>query len=327
MSNDYDLVEVSRGVSVRVDYCTFTVHCDYSALDFYRSMLGSVLGEVLLQPYQQRMYREVYANEFVRVYSKPIQLDKLGKEHFCIEIKGLGCSCLTPDFFNNLHALIVSGIQINFTRLDLAMDNVPFTVPQFKDAVYEGVSKGEIKLHAKRESFTYIENAYQLQDNGVMGCHTFYIGSRTSGRFVRVYDQHGFTRFETEYKDEWANKVALSIFSESYKGWRDLYKGLIKAYIDFRSMRPWWDAFLEDVEQSDIRVYSARALGLERLKRWFTKQVAPSLFAYIAVCGVDDLLSLAAKGEKRGVVKYKAIMEMSDSTFQEEKELFYESIL
>jgi len=325
--NENEVIEVlSDGVTVRIDYLTMTVHGEDDPQAFYSALLGEKLGDLEEQPYQQRMYKRVFKNDFVTLYFSPLALDKKGRNHFSIEIKGSGCSCLTPDDFRDIHASIIGGIDITFSRIDLAFDNCPFSVGQFRDAVYDGIEKENLHWHGNRESIQVIEQPFKRSDTGKTGNMTIYLGKRSSNRFVRVYDGHGFTRFETEYKAEWAQKVAMLVLGSSYSDWFDLYRGLIKSYLNLNEQNHWWVEFLQDVEKADLHVYSAKQVRLAQIVNWVRKQVAPSLFAIVAIEGVDFLMGMVSDGSKRGLPKYnKFISDLSEKNinlkFQESEAL------
>ena len=137
------------------------------------------------------------------------------------------------------------------TRVDIAFDGVPFTPKMCHDAWRKGHTRG--RMHKK--SWKWQENA-----DG----KTFSMGSRQSGRYIRIYDRRGPTRLEIEFKSKWAKVVAENLATMTTKYWVLDCIGMIRNYIDFLdcklidaaspqgNLAPWWDTFVYGVEECNI---------------------------------------------------------------------------
>jgi len=137
------------------------------------------------------------------------------------------------------------------TRLDIAFDHVPFSPRQ----CYDAWQRGDVRCAANRDSYKWIES-----ETG----NTLYIGSRMSGRFVRIYDRRGFTRLEFELKGHWADGIGAVVAAAPYETWRDFALSHLRQFLDFvnrdtggsvsrADLLPWWAVFAERVERATER--------------------------------------------------------------------------
>ena len=79
------------------------------------------------------------------------------------------------------------------------------------------------------------------------------------------------------------DRVGVYLLGDHYSRWFEKALGVVSQFITV--WRDWWAAFIGSVAQSDIVISSARAVSLERLQRWFAKQIAPALTAIQYVMG------------------------------------------
>lgn len=147
------------------------------------------------------------------------------------------------------------------TRLDLAVDVDPGHV----HSVYEAFEAGEVLTAARQVALMRSKTG-----------DTVYIGSRTSGRFVRVYDKSGqlgqpgsVVRVELEAKGDTADGLARYIVQEG----SHVIPEVVRGVIDCPTL-PWWVAGFGDTQ--------AR-WGVPKISRepnraaWIDKQVTPAL--------------------------------------------------
>lgn len=145
---------------------------------------------------------------------------------------------------------------------------------------------------------------------------TVYLGSRSSERFVRIYDRRGPTRFEMEWKGQRAVLLWRRLLACSEDRWSAEAMSELRAFLDFRKLDygldgkpvavryryllPWWEAVTEGAGRSCVTVPRA-ARTLEDKRAWLRSQVAPVL-AMVAD-GVPDwtseLADLLADGRGR----------------------------
>lgn len=140
---------------------------------------------------------------------------------------------------------------------------------------------------------------------------TVYLGSRSSERFVRVYDRRGPTRFEMEWKGQRAVLLWRRLLACGEDRWSAEAMSELRAFLDFRDrssgVRPdfcplldWWQAVTDGADRSCATVPRA-ARTLDDKREWLRSQVAPVL-AMVAD-GVPDwtgeLAELLADGRGR----------------------------
>jgi hypothetical protein len=177
------------------------------------------------------------------------------------------------------------------TRVDIAFDNVPFTPQMCRQAWEEGRTRG--RMH---------KNSWKWQQNA-QGA-TFSMGSRQSGRYIRIYDRRGPTRLEIEYKDKWAKAVAehLATTNKTYWLWNCI--GMIRDYIDFlhcqlvdasggnEDLAPWWAKFVDGAEHFKVSpTKEIREMSRARAQRYLDR-LTPTLCVLADGLGVslDELI-------------------------------------
>jgi len=273
-----------------LDYLSVTfLGNDYKAVwaEFFEASLGGLTA----RPFGGRRYKQssVCSTGGI-VYYGPAVLTKDGQEHFHIELKGESLRCLTPDLLQEYLGVVASSGKV--TRIDFAFDHCDFT----PDEIYFSV-KGAPELletKASRESLEWIEKEHQRQEGQAdsedpRGCHTMYIGSSQSERRLRIYDKHGYTRVELQLRAEWANAAALVLSRSVAPKWPPLAVGMLLDFVNVK-LDCWRDQF-ENFVQCSLKVYSARAVSLDRAMRWLADQVAPALHTCIEVIGLDAVLA------------------------------------
>lgn len=160
------------------------------------------------------------------------------------------------------------------SRLDLAWDVGGVTVSQTAAAWHAG----DVVTRAHRDSWKLTQSAEG---------QTFYIGSRTSGRMVRVYDRRGPTRFEMEWKEERAVLLWRRLLATHEEGWSCTAMSELRAFLDFRDrssgVRPdfcplldWWEALTDGAARWCVSI-PRRRKDLEDKRQWLKTQVAPVL--------------------------------------------------
>lgn len=160
------------------------------------------------------------------------------------------------------------------SRLDLAWDVEGVTVDQVAAAWHAG----QIVTRAHRDSWRHDRNAQG---------QTFNMGSRASGRFVRVYDRRGPTRFEMEWKAERSLLLWERLLAVGEENWSAEAMTELRAFLDFRDrssgVRPdccplldWW-ADLTDGAGRECSCIPRAPKTLKNKRDWVRRQVAPVL--------------------------------------------------
>ena len=160
------------------------------------------------------------------------------------------------------------------SRLDLAWDVEGVSVQQVDSAWHSG----DVVTRAHRDSWRQDQNAEGT---------TFYMGSRASGRMVRIYDRRGPTRFEMEWKGDRALLLWARLLACAEEGWSMEAMSELRAFLDFRQRQegvnpqrcpllPWWLELTEGASRSCVSIPRA-ARTLEDKRAWLRRQVAPVL--------------------------------------------------
>ena len=231
----------------------------------------------------------------------------------CMEVTGSACEALGPDGLVKLWGLQ----EWNATRLDLAVDDCPFTPRQVRDAWIAGDVNTRVKVSAEaiegREEWRRCEWSEHVTGD------LFGMGSRSSTQYARCYDRRGMTRFELELKNggtkngrQTASVVAPLVVQAlaSGVGLRSLVLGLVQRFVTFvdRSadtnlarcpQLSWWAAFTQGVERA--RLWSGQAVvrRIEDMAAWAKRSVAPTLAACTQALGRGWLDELVAGGAAR----------------------------
>jgi hypothetical protein len=205
----------------------------------------------------------------IKHYYSPHQMD-IGS---VMVIDGEAMSHLRNIYENMGSLKVVSILARNtdhFSRIDLAvdvMDGGRLAQKFAKMSLYGALDFGRRKFRV-------------VQEGGEWGGCTTYVGTRTSPKFLRVYDKfaeskgmHPSSRIEFELKAEAAEEVTsiMSGFDGHLKA-SSLFVGLLGEFTD-------WTDFpeIEALRYGDVTVIDP--LKRERLtdkKEWLTRQVLPS---------------------------------------------------
>ena len=273
--------------------------------DFWVAWFESDLGMLVNQNHGGRFYKDT----FCAGYGTTFRTNPIGGKKYCtLELPGKSCQLLgfqkLSQIYNQL-SFVFGGVVT--TRLDTAFDGVPFSVTDF----YQEVSAGNCRSLFKRENIKYFESPYETRENNIVGTHGLTIGGRSSTRFLRVYDKHGETRLEIEYKKEKAVQVADDIFTAGMDSFR-VAMGHLRDYIDIFS--DWWSLFISGVERLykklDITVKTAE---LAKITNWLVKQVCPALSIALDAHGQEFLDAIVSFGRQRRVEnpRYRILLSLA----------------
>lgn len=221
---------------------------------------------------------------------------------------------------------------INFTRLDLALDDYDETV-RFSD-IEKKLNKGHYR--SSRKSYNIVKTSDQ---NGKSLGQTIYIGNARSQNgsrgnvYARFYDKKAQYEsknelFPTEVRDHWAKtgkevwqryeisyskKYAVKIIDEFLQGDKidKIFKKSLRNLLEILTPRrgdtnksrwyktKWWEKFLEYDETMDFSL-AERDVMLGDLLEWLRVAVLPSL-SLLEMIGNErgfDIYDLLQKAEK-----------------------------
>lgn len=231
-------------------------------------------------------------------------------------------------------ALVALATELDLTpssRLDVAWDTDLFTPLQLARSFEAGdvVTRIQRKPRKGERQDRCRGIEYRSNSEG----DTVYLGSRTSQRFVRVYDRRGSTRLEMELKEERAKLLWARFLSTADEGqWSALALGVVRDFIDFkdcasaenpkdRVMLPWWAAFTAWAGKVHF-IIPKQPVTLEKSRQWLKKQVAGSFAMCFDVerkpgLMVRELLALGReayrKREERARIVHQARIDLARS--------------
>jgi len=279
------------------------------ALDMWQQFFHFELGDLVDTPRTGRGFRHISVglNE-AKLYYDPIEQHE-SKQYYHFEFTGSSCDCMIPTRFSDFVAcLLQDNILFRVTRVDFAFDNAPFSPMDF----FDHVVSGDVVSLAKRETLSSYNHPFQLREDGQEGCQGCYLGSKTSERFLRVYNERGYTRVEFVCKDKRADAVVRVLFQFDYKYWDALGRQHLKQYVDFPSWDLWND-FLGDIDKAGLLISPARKVALIKMEKWFQRQVSVALSVYYDVHGwevaqslIDTMLMEATNSRNRD--RYKSVL-------------------
>jgi len=164
-------------------------------------------------------------------------------------------------------------IDVNFTRIDMACDIHDEHV-EIKD-IYTAMKDGTARTRIK--AFSMVEGGGTKNNHGI----TVYIGSRESGRMIRVYDKAAqqkmegdWTRIEIEVKSPFAEKmIQSSIDSGIAPTMRLAVRQMVRTGVD------WFDERMNDSDVAYLEPVGRKATDWEK---WIISDILPQIEKAIA---------------------------------------------
>jgi len=152
-------------------------------------------------------------------------------------------------------------------RIDIALDvHYPF----WAKMMYDDLENGAVITQAKSHQLITSNTGW-----------TIYVGSRTSEKFLRIYDKqaeaglnHPLTRIELECKNDYAEGIAQHIDQEGY----NQFPAIIKGFCDFPEYAPW----VEHLASPTLSAGIPKKEKTSDTKRWLMESVAPALAKVMA---------------------------------------------
>ena len=272
----------NRGVTVTVHWLSLTYFTNpaKAMAHFLQHFLGySLENEMEWSEYffamghGARSYRSLWTGpEGVRLYGYPDT-----GQHCHLEIQGNVLESFGLEHVRNyLFSLTNVSFEWQCTRIDVAFDYCPLTPTMCNEAR----QIGNIRTRAHQYSWKWFEN-----NDG----NTLYIGTRKSGRMIRIYDKRGPTRLEMEFRDKWANKVCEILATSPAKYWLFECMGILRDFVDFvdaevsgenisrAPLLSWWDTFIDGAEKAELQIgrtqQAITAMSMER----YLQRLLPTL--------------------------------------------------
>jgi len=295
-------VENPKFLEFGIDYASFTIYgAPEQAEGLYRAFFEDILGG--LETASGSRFYEQQFRAGGGFYLQAGARTKSIREHFRFIFPGEACGYIDFDKFRMLKAETQKlGLEMSCTRLDIRIDNCPFKPLQ----IAEDIKQGKARTRANLETIKIFEQPLERNERGEIGTQGLYLGSRTSDRYLRIYDLHGFTRFELECKEGYADAYFNSlIFLE------DKFEDLIMGYcMDFIELRTdYWRQFTQGYKRAKYSPNTYKDRTIYTFRKFLIKQCAIIFSIIYDIQGeniIDDLLLRGRKARKANA-KYAGI--------------------
>lgn len=287
-----------------IDYLTLTVWGE-DVIDYFDLVFVNTFRGLVNQGHGGRFYLETYRTDLgIVVRNNPVNG---GDNRTTIEFPGQACQKLgfygLAQFFGEL-SYKYEKVRIN--RIDLAFDDCPFTVQD----VYDCVIDDNLRSYFKRDKVKYYNSPFEKNEIGEVGTSGLSLGGRSSTRYMRVYDKHGFTRLEIEFKKEKSQQVGLMVLTaDNPNSALVIAMGHVRDYIDF--FTDWWELFVQDFERNYSKLPNdVQEMTLDGIKEWFEKQIAAAFFVLSNMEGeyLEDLYKIGAQKYRKS--RYQGLLEL-----------------
>ena len=306
----------NRGVTVTVDYLRITFHTNVRTVA--ELLLKEVYGyeieeedswsehfqmvEKSIYCYKVRYYHE----EKVVIYAYPYDESK----HCCVELSGQALARIDFSKLQEMLRLIGgSGIRTKCTRIDVAFDHNLFKPV----TCFKAYKKGCYRTQARRGKRLWLDG-----EDG----NTFYVGSRQSGRFLRVYDKRGFTRTEMEFKERYAEHLGAML--QNLDGlFRDAL-GFLRSFIEYtrepvdgkNSSRvevvAWWMKLVGSADKLRLEPKEGSEDFLRQRQQRYFERLLPTLSVFYFGLGIDLNKAAMRRCPSLGVRHSRLINELRD---------------
>lgn len=301
-----DNMGVENAKSWHIDYLTVTIWGSKVVEDFGDIFYGT-FPEPTNLGHGGRFYRDTFATEpGIMLRTNPISQN--GEERTTIEIPGTACQLLgfqrLADFLQYLYRLYE---RVKINRIDLAFDNCGFEPEDF----FNAIRNERVRSYVKRDTVKFYSMPYQKDEKGKEGTSGLTFGSRSSERYMRIYNKHGYTRLEVEFKGDYADQVGCDVLlAGTVDNALRLSMGYLLDFVDVQD--EWWLLFKEDYERLFARLgKTVPEYTMEKIKKWFEGQVKSAFYVIATLEDSEYLDSLYKLGrEKVGKSKYGPMMRM-----------------
>ena len=208
-----------------------------------------------------------------------------------LEMSGQGCRQFESQFTENPWPVLLQSVLAaggNFTRLDLAIDNVDGALSLGK--VYDALQDHDNQVRSRFGEWRRILKGSFDKGEKVTG-ETIYLGSSKSHVMFRLYNKAQesgiigeWIRFELQLREKRAQEVARIFNSAGTVG--SLAAGIINNYFSIINnddsnvsrctLQPWWSAWLESTEKISLNTEKALKFVSDTME-FIKRQYAPSL--------------------------------------------------
>lgn len=263
----------------------------------------------------------------------PEHYDRMG---YCVMMKGNGLRWYASLFkeFNiavflrDLVALTDTGLSLNVSRIDVAMDDKCGALDL--DIIIEKALNHEYVSQSREKQVVREHINFKGDD---MSGRTIYFGSRNSNTYIRIYDkaaEQGVTghwiRVEYEFKQEAAIRIvnALVLTGEGFPAYFAQVSNHYLRFIELDdinrsrcSMSPFWGDFLGTVERASLAINEYKKKTLTKLFSYMIHSYAPSLYVLMEVFPIEFLADIFRRnGESRLRRKHYDMIKFPDLDYR-----------
>nr|CRY95560.1 hypothetical protein [uncultured prokaryote] len=259
-----------ESVTATIDWLAYTLHWNQSALQNFRKgydlatlasiVTGCYFGWVPQKPRNGYPY-VISSAGLTGLFVMASEPDSPMGVH----VSWAGSALRTIEPRGVLHDALAAGATVR--RIDLAVD-IPEGMPG--EGFYDRLVAGSAVTSSR---------TYQLINSN--SGWTVYVGSRTSEKFLRIYDKQAesgldepLTRVELECKGDYAEGIAQYVDQEGY----DNFPAIIKGFCDFPDHYSWAKHMASPTLSAGI----PKKEKTSDTKRWLMESVAPSLAKIVA---------------------------------------------
>lgn len=281
-----------RKVEWGIDYLKFTIYADKITLfQIYAEIFADYLGDLNYQG-ETKFYIERYINGAgFSLLCDP--RNKNNSYHGRFELPGEICKILPFETYKKfIKCCLSKNIRLKATRIDFKADYCPFTPLD----IYNAINADLAETRAHKETLKFYNQPNEIKEDGESGTTGLYLGSRTSERYLRIYDKHGFTRLEIECKEDTANGY-FYLLSDDENDFSRLANGLTQDFI--RIDTDCWREFTNGYERAYMKTHEYYDPTLDNLKKYFLTQALIPVSILYEILGEKWLKENLQKGIER----------------------------
>jgi hypothetical protein len=114
-------------------------------------------------------------------------------------------------------------------------------------------------------------------------------------------------------RDERAHLVAIDVLLRHPSKWHEAALAHLVQYVTFKQGQEpdWWLAFTGSIQSADLIISSSRVVNINKLDKWFKRQVAVALSVMYELQGSEYIKELIGQGKNRDRTKYTAVLQLA----------------
>lgn len=275
----------------------------------------------------------------ITIHYTPVEYESIPDASFnvgaCMELSGEGCREFESFGRGDWAALIVgfrelreAGIDLRFTRLDIAYDDFRYLLPI--ELISLQAQRLEFTAKTSKCSVTYSTDKNDLEHIGQCIIH----GSRSSNTLLRIYNKRverkrydlpHWVRCEIQMRKESAENFLDLACSGNFSGLGDIFAGVVRQYVQYRipssdknaardDLAEWYDNWLSDVERISLWSKKDVEYNKSRMDSYAYGQNCNHTIAEIQMDGITEYLkslycsAITANHGEELPDKYKAVI-------------------